>query len=113
MSNAQTRQEIAAALSTVAGVTGHVVRPAALNVGDAWPQWRGGEPRAFAMVNTWAILVVLPQSDDITADGFADSHGEDLLDALRPVLAVDSMAPATIAGDTGDLYALLIIGRSE
>lgn len=113
MTNAQTRQDIAAALSTVAGIVGHTVRPAALNEGDAWPQWRGAVPRAYAVENTWAVLIVLPQTDDITADGFADGHLSALLDALRPVIAVDSITPATISGDAGDMYALLITGRSE
>lgn len=112
MTNAQTRIDIAAALTGVAGVTGHVVRPATLNQGDAWPQWRGGVRRAHAVENTWAVLIVLP-GDDITADDFADSHLQALLDALRPHIAVDSIAPATIPGDSGDLYALLITGRSE
>lgn len=113
MSNANTRAEIAAALSAVAGITGHTARPSVLNEGDAWPQWRGGVPRAGAVENTWIVLVVMPQADDITADGFADSHGEALLEALRPVLFVDSIAPATIDNDAGQMYALMITGRAE
>ncbi len=113
MSNAQTRQDIAAALSTVAGIHGHAVRPAAMNEGDAWPQWRGGVPRAGAVENTWSVLIVMPQANDITADGFADSHGEALLEALRPVLYFDSIAPAEIPVESGQMYALLITGRAE
>lgn len=113
MSNATIRQEIAAALSTVSGVHGHASRPSALNEGDAWPQWRGGVPHAGAVESTWAVLIVLPQTDDVSADSFADSHGAALLDALRPVLFVDSIAPAEIPTDAGQLYALLITGRAE
>lgn len=113
MSNAQTRQDIADALSAVAGITGHPSRPAALNEGDGWPQWRGGVPHAGAVENTWAVLVVLPSADEVTADGFADSHGQALLDALRPVLSVDSIAPAEITSEAGPILALLITGRSE
>lgn len=113
MSNAQTRQAIAEALDDVAGIHGHPARPSALSEGDAWPQWRGGVPHAHAVENTWAVLVVLPQTDDVTADSFADSHGEQLLDALRSVLFVDSIAPAEIPTEGGPMYALLFTGRSE
>lgn len=113
MSNAQTRIDIATALSAVAGINGHRVRPSALNEGDAWPQWRGAVPNAHAMVNTWSILIVMPQADDVTADGFADIHLAVLLDVLREVIFVDSVEPATIATDAGDMYALMISGRSE
>jgi hypothetical protein len=114
MSNAQTRQDIADALSEVDGISGHTSKPAALNEGDAWPQWRGAEKaggRVFT--HTWAVLVVMPQTDDITADAYADSHGPALVDALRPILYVDSLAPATIPTEAGDMYALLLTGRSE
>jgi hypothetical protein len=117
MSNATIRQAIATALSTVTGpfgpVRGHVARPAALNERDAWPQWRGGVPHAGAVESTWAVLIVLPQADDVSADGFADQYGEALLDALRPVLFVDSIAPAMIEVESGQMYALLITGRAE
>lgn len=115
MSNAQTRQDIADALSTVAGIHGHTARPSALNEGDGWPQWRGAEPRAHAYRNNWAVLIVLPQSDDVSADAFADSHLGALLEALRPVIYVDAIVPATIPvpGVDGDMYALLITGTSE
>jgi hypothetical protein len=113
MSNAQTRQDIATALSTVSGITGHPARPTVLSEGDAWPQWRGGVPHAYAVENTWAVLLVMPQADDVTADGYADEHLEALLDALRPVMSVDSVAPAEIPTEAGALYALMITGRSE
>lgn len=115
MSNAQTRQDIADALSTVAGIHGYAARPSTLSEGDGWPQWRGGVPRRGAVENTWAVLIVVPQADDVTADAFADSHGAALIEALetRDVLAVDSIAPAEIATEGGPIYALMISGRSE
>lgn len=114
MSNAQTRLDIAAALSTVTGINGHPARPSALNEGDAWPQWGGSEyAGGHAYTNAWRVLVVLPQADDITADAFVDAHGAALVDALRPVMFVDSFVPAEIPAGSGVLYALLITGRSE
>jgi hypothetical protein len=118
MSNAQIRADIATALSTVTGpsgpIHGHVSRPAAMNERDAWPQWRGSEYAAgHSFTSTWVVLVVLPQTDDVTADSFADQYGAALLDALRPVLAVDTIAPAEIPTEAGQMYALLITGRAE
>jgi hypothetical protein len=113
MSNADTRQALADALSTVGGINGYPARPSALNEGDAWPQWRGGVPHAYAVENTWAVLIVLPTADDVTADSYADAHLDALLDALRPVMSVDSVAPAEIPSGGGTLYALMITGRSE
>lgn len=113
MSNADTRQEFATALSTVAGIHGHASKPSTLNEGDAWPQWRGSTPHAGAAENRWAVLIVLPQSDDINADAFIDSHGQALMDALRPVMFIDSIDPATIGPDNSPMYALLITGRCE
>lgn len=114
MSNADTRQDIADAMSTVDGITGHASRPSALNTGDAWPQWRGADRAGgHAFTNTWNVLVVLPSADDVSADAFADEYGEALIDALRPVLYVDSFTPATTPSEAGDVYALLLTGRSE
>lgn len=115
MSNAQTRQQIADALTTVPPLRGHAARPAALNEGDAWPQWRGSEFIAgqSLMIGTWSVLIVLPQADDITADGWVDQWGHAVVRALAPVMIVDSLAPATIPGDAGEKYALLVTGRTE
>ena len=113
MSNASTRQAIATALSTVSGVTGYVQRPAAMKPGDGWPQWGGSERDAGqGFLETWRVLIVLPV-DEVSADAFADSHQDALVAALRPVLFIDSFAPANFAADGGDVYALLITGRSE
>ena len=114
MSNADTRAEIAAAVSTVTGLNGFVQRPVSPNAGDAWPLWRGGERSdGSVFVNTWAVLLVLPSSET-TADEWADLYGVQLADALESVMFVDAIAPATIsAGSAGELLALMITGRSE
>lgn len=114
MSNAATRQAIAAALSTVSGVAGYASRPTAVTSGDAWPQWAGSERDvASGFIESWVVLVVLPAADEITADSFADDHQAALIAALRPVLFVDSFAPARLSTEAGDVYALSISGRSE
>lgn len=112
--NADTRAAIAAALSTVADVNGYPKRPTVMKAGDGWPQWRGNERAGgFGFVETWVVLIVMPQSDEFTADEFADSHGEALLAALRPVMFVAGMQPATVPAAGNDMYALMITGRVE
>lgn len=112
--NAQQRADIAGALDTIPGIAGHTHPPAAMNTGDAWPQWRGGEPRARGVENTWVVLIVAgPDGDDVTADAFADGHLDAILDALRPHLSVDRVDPALIPTEAGNLNALAITGRSE
>ena len=116
MSNAETRQAIAEAMTTVAGITGYPTTPSTPRVGDAWPQWRGAERAGgSAYTNTWNVLVVLPQDDEVTADGFADTHFDDIHDALEPVLFIDGMQPAEIpvSDQSRPMLALLITGRSE
>jgi hypothetical protein len=113
MSNQTTRTQLAAALSTVTGVTGYPRRPAVVKAGDAWPQW-GGSERATGrgFTETWNVLVVLPP-DEAAADTFADGKQDALVTALSPVIYIDSFAPANFKADDGDVYALLITGRSE
>lgn len=113
MNVAQTRTDIAAALSTVAGVTGYPRRPTAVKAGDAWPLWRGGERSdGFTFVQSFAVLVALP-GDEAAADNGADTYGPPLVDALEPVLFVESITPATVATGEGDMNALMITGRVE
>lgn len=113
MSNATTRAALAAALSTVSGITGYALRPKVLRAGDAWPQWRGSErDDTIGFVETWNVLVVLP-SDETTADSYADTNQAALLDALRPVMFVASFAPTLFTAEGNDVYALLITGRTE
>jgi hypothetical protein len=113
MSNADTRAAIAAAISTVDGLTGYVKRPTAMKPGDGWPQWRGAaRADGFGFLETWAVLVVLPDNET-TADEWADSHGYALATALEPVMFVESIAPATIPASGNDIYALMITGRTE
>lgn len=113
MSNAATRQAIADALSTVAGIHGYPSKPDSVSEGDGWPQWRGQTPRAGTFEVTWAVLIVLPSTWE-SADAFADEIAVPLVDALhtRDVMYVDSLAPAKIETEAGDMFGLLLTGRS-
>lgn len=113
MSNDATRAAIAAALSTVSGVTGYPRRPTVFKGGDGWPQWGGSERDAGqSWIETWRVLVILPSGEQ-SADVFADTHQFALINALRPVLFIDSFAPVNVPGEAGEFLALLIIGRCE
>ncbi len=114
MSNADTREELAAALSTVDGVTGHARRPRAPRPGDAWPQWAGAERAdGQAFLQAWNIIVVCSQGTADAADAFLDEHGDALADALLGAIFVVSMTPSLLKADGDDLYALTINGRTE
>lgn len=113
MSNATTRAAIAAAVSTIDGLKGYAKRPDSIASGDAWPRWRGaqrGEQRLF--VNTWSVVVALPADEDI-ADDWADQYGEQLVDALSPVLYVTDIDPAVLPMGGTDTLALQITGIAE
>jgi hypothetical protein len=113
MSNADTREVIAEAVSTVDGLHGYVKRPTSSRPGDAWPQWSGAERADGALfVNAWRVYIVLP-SDESAADEWADQYGDLLADALAPVMFVDAITPAAIPITGGELLALMITGRSE
>jgi hypothetical protein len=113
MGNAEVRAQIAQEVSTVSGVTGYVHRPSAVKVGDAWPQWRGGERvDGMGFMETWVVYVVVPGDED-SADDYADTIGYPVLQALRPVLYADAIVPAQIQTSAGPMLALMITGRSE
>jgi hypothetical protein len=113
VSNADTRLAIAAAVSTVTNHTGYARRPTVPKPGDAWPQWRGNERAdGFAFVESWAVLIMLP-SEEVSADEWADTYGEQLLAALEPVMFVDQLQPAVFKLSNNDAYALMITGRTE
>lgn len=113
MSNDVTRLALAEALSTVTGLTGYTVRPKAPRIGDAWPLWRGSERGAgHGYLETWAVVIVTPQ-DEKAASQFSDERQDDLDEALGSVIYIDTYAPVTVPTEGGDMFALMITGRSE
>jgi hypothetical protein len=110
-----TRADIAAALSALDGVQGHVYRPATPRPGDAWPLTNGfARPDDSPMfLLTWRILVVLPQ-DERAASKWLDANWWMLVDGLDPVVFVAAIDPVELAvAPGGTMYALQITGRSE
>lgn len=110
---AETRDSIAAALSTADGVTGYPVRPTTIKAGAAWPLLSTvdhGPGAAFSA--TWHVLLVLT-GDDRTAAEQIDALLPGAVEALSPVLYVDTAVPVNIDTDSGPMLGLQITGRSE
>ena len=60
-----TREQIAAALSTVPGITGEALEPPTKSPGQAWPVWRESivTGACDTFTTNWFIFVVLPNGD--------------------------------------------------
>lgn len=113
MSMTGDRAAIAAALSTVAGITGSAYRPTVLDQGAAWPlvgRLVRGPGRDFMV--TWRIAVVLPADEQRAAD-FFDGHVDALTDALDPLGYVSGIEPGSVATGAGDLPCMIITMERE
>jgi hypothetical protein len=110
------KEAIAAALSTIEGITGYSGRPDALNPGDMFVRW-GGWVRADgdAFLATWSATLVLPQGSEQDADAEAYRVADLIADALQPFMYVTEFAPTSIptAGSARGMFALTVTGRSE
>lgn len=107
------RAQVAAALSTVAGVQGKTHRPTAPKTGDAWPLLSSlDRGPGFTFAASWRVRVLLPQ-DEAAASDWIDGHAEALAVALEPVGYVERMEPVVIATSGGDQLALEITLGSE
>jgi hypothetical protein len=107
------RAAIAAALSTVDGVTGCAERPAVPEPGQAWPVLVGvdrGPGDAWAA--TWRLLLVL-DGDEYVAVGQLEALLSTLAEALAEVLYVDHAEPVTIETPAGILLGIEVRGLSE
>ncbi len=113
MTFTDTRDELALALSTVPGVTGHQRKPKVPTLGDAWPLLESadrGPGDAFA--GTWRVLVFLG-GDEFAATTFLDDTLPLLVAALDPVAYVDSARPALTTIQGTDAFVVELIARSE
>ena len=116
MTIAETKTAIAAAMSSIDGITGYPHRPHVLNQGDAFVRW-GGWERAdgAAYVSTYSVTLILPQGSEEAADARAYAVADLIADALQPLLYVVSFTPTNvpIEGQPRGLFALTVTGRSE
>lgn len=113
MSLTETRAEIAAALSTVDGVTGYTKRPSVWSPGDAIVLVEQiDHVLGVAWQATWRIVLLM--SGD---EGVAIEQLDELLplitDALQPIVYIDTATPEAVSTEGGDMTAVVIIARSE
>lgn len=103
------REAIAAALTTVADVTGHAKRPVPPAEGDAWPVLGPGDRQSgTAFILTWAVRVIVPQ-DEYAAEDWWDAHWPALFYALEDnVATVGRFEPITLTTSAGDVLAYQI-----
>jgi hypothetical protein len=114
MSFETTRAELAAQLSTVAGVTGYAKRPKILKPGDAYPLL-GTATRSeygLAFEATWRVIVILGNDEAASLDK-AEALLPELAAAIEPVAYVDGATPFAVPTQGGELFALEITARSE
>jgi hypothetical protein len=91
-----TRAQIAAALSTVPGITGHAIDPPVKAAGDGWPVWRNSDVLngCDAMTHRWYVYVVLPAADPGTPPDAADPLVVPIAQALHATtLTVELVEP--------------------
>lgn len=98
------RTDIAAALSTVDGVQGFLIRPQSPRQGDSWPKRQTATHVApGAWETSWQIVVLAP-TDEAAQDAWIDTRIDDLAEALAPVVHIDSID----LGTSSDSPAFLI-----
>ena len=107
------REDIAAALSTVDGVTGYAYRPDTARSGDGWALLsRLERDAATTFMVTWRVLVLL-SPDERTASHWIDAHATLLFEALEPVAFVGSFEPVEVPIGGSTQLALQIMLRRE
>lgn len=108
------RATLAAALSTVPGLTGHDMEVTAPSKGDAWPLLVGIQrgPRGRTAEVSWRVIVILG-GDVIEAEKMLDTLWWPISDAVQSLAVVDSATAALFPTEAGDMYAAEFIMRSE
>jgi hypothetical protein len=97
-----TRDEIAAALSTVTGITGSPYPPRVIARGMGWPEWSYSEPSTYlGDQTTWLVHVVLPAGTVDAIAAAADEIVDELTEALDAVAAVTRYEPSSFIPDAG------------
>lgn len=109
----EVRQALADAANTVDGVKiapyfRQVTKPGAGMVRRDWTEW----PNPFGASITWQIVIFLPQ-DIAAAERWVDDHADQLANALRPELHLESITQQQLPLESGLLPIVLIQGQRE
>jgi hypothetical protein len=107
MNLSQNRDDIAAALNGVEGITGFSEPPNVFKAGAAWPLLgslsNAMAPGVFAA--TWYVHLVTGGTPT-EALAFIDEHLADVVDALGPVAWVEQIDPVALPTNSGNYYAV-------
>ena len=95
---AETRTEFAAAVTGVAGISCTPNYRQSLKPGDAFVRLgvRRRDGSGLAYADTWQVWLALPQ-DVATAEKWLDEHIDEISEALRPLLNLNTITPAELA----------------
>lgn len=111
MNTTADRTAIAAAASTVAGVTCATGYKQLTKPGDASLRLAAlvRSTDGFAFIATWQVMVMVSQ-DVAAAEKWLDGKADALVDALAAELVVTRIEPVELVLDTGRVPAVLIEG---
>lgn len=106
-----TRQDIATAANTVAGINVSAFYRQTSKVGDGWVALVGldRDDTGFGFMERWEVQVVLHQ-DIATAQAWIEANTDALITALAPQLVITGLVPSTLALETGAVPGLVIEG---
>lgn len=107
------REEISAAVNTVAGITCTPYHRNVMGAGDAAVRYGSTDhPNRFGGIVTWEVVVGLPQ-DVSDAEKYIDEKSRAIRDALAEVITVRRAYPARATYDTAQTNLLVIEGTRE
>ena len=101
---ALSREELAAAIAGVPGVSATAERPPSLDAGAAWPVWRSETPilAGCAVELRWYVLVVGPNGSEASTIAAADPMVAPLVAALKAAgLSVEIIEPVRLPVENG------------
>lgn len=113
MGNAETRQILAGAASTVPALTGHPYYVQNVGVGDVLVDVvETSHPNPFGGLVTWSVTLICP-SELHAAQRYHDDHASALKTALDPHMTVTAVRPQTMLFGGQELPVVVITGTRE
>lgn len=105
------REDIAAALSAVEGISVTPGFRESTKVGDGWITLGKMTPQDFGYIKEWRVTIVIP-NERTAAEVWMDANLEVIADAVKRQLEVTQVTPAEIPlKETGTtVYAIVIQG---
>jgi len=114
MSNIDTRAAIAAAASTVDGVTCTPNYRQSLSPGDAFVRLdrRARSENGYGYMDTWQVWLALPQ-DQASAETWLDTNIDALTAALSAEIVVTAITPAELVPGPTPVNGVIFEGARE